>query len=33
MPEVPDIAREFENENFDVRIWARPGRLGVSCRA
>jgi len=33
MPEVPDIAREFENENFDVRIWARPGRLGVSVQS
>lgn len=34
MPEVPDIAREFgANENFDVRIWARPGRLGVSVQS
>ena len=34
MPEVPDLAREFEpGENFDVRILARPGRLGVTVQS
>jgi serine protease Do len=33
MPEVPDIARELGNESFDVSIWARPGRLGVSVQS
>jgi serine protease Do len=25
-----ELGREFEPGNFDVRVWARPGRLGVS---
>ena len=31
MPDLPEIAREWTpGENFDVQVWARPGRLGVS---
>jgi S1-C subfamily serine protease len=35
VPDVPDIPYEaFEpNEHFDVRIWARPGRLGVGVQS
>jgi C-terminal processing protease CtpA/Prc len=35
VPEIPELPMEaFEpGENFDVRIWARPGRLGVGVQS